>query len=56
MSDNTQSINISVTVDEANYLLMALSQRPFGEVVNLIQKVKAQAEEQINKVQQNISN
>lgn len=48
MTDTVQpSIKLEVTVDEANYILMALSQRPLNEVINLFGKVKSQAEEQV---------
>lgn len=44
MSD--KSVNINVTPEEANYILAAMSHRPFAEVFNLLMKVKAQVEAQ----------
>lgn len=44
-----ESINLSVTPEEANYILMALSQRPLAEVAALFTKVKTQAEAQVRK-------
>ena len=40
-------VTLEFSVDEVNYVLMALSQRPFGEVVDLIAKVKASAQSQL---------
>jgi hypothetical protein len=41
------NVNITLTVEEANYVLAALGARPFVEVADLITKVKAQAESQL---------
>jgi hypothetical protein len=40
-------VTLEFSVDEVNYVLMALSQRPFGEVVDLIAKVKSSAQSQL---------
>jgi hypothetical protein len=40
-------ITLELTVEETNYILAALGQRPFAEVVDLIARVKAQAESQL---------
>ncbi len=42
-----KSVNINLTAEEANYVLHALSQRPFAEVANLIMKVQSQANAQV---------
>ena len=47
-------INWTVTVEEANYILAALGTRPFAEVVNLIQKLKSEAETQVQAMQQTV--
>ena len=41
------NVTITLTVEEANYVLAALGARPFVEVADLIAKVKAQAEQQL---------
>lgn len=41
-----QSIKLDLTAGEVNYLLQALGQRPFAEVVTLINKIKAQGDTQ----------
>jgi hypothetical protein len=41
------NVTITLTVDEANYVLAALGARPFAEVADLITRVKAQAEQQL---------
>lgn len=41
-------VNLEVSVEEANYILFALSKMPFDQVFNLIGKVKDQAEKQIS--------
>ena len=40
-----------LTLDEANLVLAALGKQPFEVVVNLIQKIKEQAEPQLPRVQ-----
>jgi hypothetical protein len=40
-------VTLEFSVDEVNYVLMALSQRPFGEVAELFAKVKASAQSQL---------
>ena len=42
------NITITLTLDEANYVLSALGSRPFTEVADLIFKIKKDAESQIN--------
>jgi hypothetical protein len=42
------NITITLTIDEANYVLSALGSRPFAEVADLIFKIKKDAESQIN--------
>ena len=41
------NVTITLTVEEANYVLAALGARPFAEVSGLIAKVKAEAEAQL---------
>ena len=41
-----QPIKLDLTAGEVNYVLSALGQRPFGEVANLITKIKAQGDAQ----------
>lgn len=41
------SVTLSLTVDEVNYILQALGQRPFAEVQSLIFKIKQDAESQL---------
>jgi len=42
------TVTLTLTVDEANYVLGTLGQRPFAEVADLIFKIKKDAESQIN--------
>jgi hypothetical protein len=46
------NLTINLTVDEINYILATLAQRPFGEVVNLVNNIKAQAEPQLPQPEQ----
>ena len=41
------SVTITLSVEEANYVLAALGARPFVEMADLIARVKAQAESQL---------
>ena len=41
--DNT-IIELKLTVTQVNYILQALAQRPFGEVVDLIAAIKGQGD------------
>jgi hypothetical protein len=41
------NVTLSLTVDEVNYILGALGQRPFAEVQQLIFKIKQDAESQL---------
>ena len=40
-------VTITLTVEEANYVLGALGARPFAEVADLIAKIKKEAEDQL---------
>lgn len=40
-------ITLELTVEETNYILAALGQRPFAEVVDLIARLKKEAEAQL---------
>ena len=40
-----------LTLDEANACLAALGKQPFDQVANLIAKIKAQAQPQLERVQ-----
>ena len=40
-------IKLNLTLDEINYILNALSSRPYIEVVELIEKIKTEGERQI---------
>jgi hypothetical protein len=42
-----ETISITLTVNEANYVLQSLGMRPFTEVVDLIMKIRGQAEAEI---------
>lgn len=42
------NIKLEFTVDEVNVILNALANRPYGEVAELIGKIQAQGNEQIN--------
>jgi hypothetical protein len=44
------TITLTLTVDEANYVLASLGQRPFAEVADLIAKIKKDAEDQLKAV------
>jgi hypothetical protein len=44
------NVSITLTVDEANYVLAALGARPFAEVAELITKIKQDAENQLKAV------
>ena len=46
------TIKLDLTAGEVNYVLHALSQRPFGEVVNLIGKIKSQGDSQFASLEQ----
>ena len=41
------NVNLTLTVEEINYILGALGQRPFAEVQQLIFKIKQDAESQL---------
>ncbi len=45
-------INLNLTIEEVNYLLNALSSKPFAEVAELIVKIKKQGEGQMEQMQQ----
>lgn len=42
----SESMKLDLSPEEVNYVLMALSQRPLGEVINIFSKIKSQAEAQ----------
>lgn len=42
-----EQISINLTLEEVNEILESLGQRPYNEVFQLIHKVKAQAEAQV---------
>lgn len=42
-----QVINLQLTVAEANLVINGLAQLPFGQVVNVIAKIKEQADPQV---------
>jgi len=44
---NEQSITFTVTLAEANGILQSLAQLPFAQVVDLISKLKEQAQVQL---------
>jgi hypothetical protein len=44
------NVSITLTVEEANYVLAALGARPFAEVADLITKIKKEAEDQLKAV------
>lgn len=48
MTDSVPTIKINLTVEEVNYILATLGQRPFTEVANIFTKVKSQAESQVD--------
>jgi len=41
------NVNLTLTVDEVNYILGALGQCPFAEVLALINKIKADGDAQL---------
>jgi len=41
---DTTVIELKLTVTQVNYILQALAQRPFGEVVDLIAAIKGQGD------------
>lgn len=43
------NINLEVSVEEAQGILIALSKLPYEQVAGLIEKVKSQAESQLKK-------
>jgi len=43
----TNSINLSLTVEQVNLILAALGQRPYVDVADLIHRIKIDAEEQL---------
>lgn len=43
-----ETINLSITVDEANAILAALGQQPYIQVADLIHKIQTQASTQLN--------
>ncbi|MBT9314056.1 hypothetical protein [Leptothoe spongobia] len=42
-----EQISINITIEEVNLILETLGQRPYVEVFQLINKIKAQAEAQV---------
>ncbi len=42
-------ITLKLSVDEVNIILNALANRPYGEVADLVYKIKTEGEKQINK-------
>ena len=47
MTTQPQALNLMVTVDEANMVLGALSNLPYGQVNQLIPKLQQQCESQL---------
>lgn len=45
------NVTITLTIEEANYVLASLGARPFGEVADLITKIKIEAEQQLSSQQ-----
>ena len=43
-----ESINLTLTIEEANKILSALGNMPYAEVYSLIRKIHEQAGEQLN--------
>lgn len=41
-------IKIELTIDEVNIILFALAERPYKDVFQVIEKIKAQAEPQVS--------
>lgn len=41
-------INLNLTVQEINVILQVLAQGPYAAVADIMQKIKTQAEEQVN--------
>lgn len=41
-------IKLNLNLDEVNYILNILAERPYAEVAPLIEKIKSQGDEQIN--------
>ncbi len=44
---NTNTINLQLTLEEINILLTALGERPYVQVFELVQKIQAQAATQV---------
>lgn len=42
-----KKLNIEVTVEELNYILLALSEKPYKDVVVLINNIRTQGMEQV---------
>jgi len=45
------NINLSLTVDEVNYILNAVAARPYAEVKDLVEKLQKQGAEELAKAQ-----
>ena len=40
-------INLNLTIEQVNAILFALSKQPYGDVVELIQRIRLDAEQQL---------
>jgi len=47
MSPRVQQLSLNLTLAEINAILDALGQRPYGEVFQLVEKIKAQSQAQL---------
>jgi len=45
------NINLTLTVDELNYILNAVAARPYAEVKDLVEKIQKQGAEELAKAQ-----
>ena len=46
-----QKLSITLTVPQWNVVIQALGDRPFAQVANLIQEIKAQADSELSRIQ-----
>jgi len=47
MDPNNLPISLNLTAGQVNYILQTLAARPYGEVSNLVEQIKAQGDAQV---------
>jgi hypothetical protein len=49
--NTTTTLNFTLTLDEANQVLLALSKEPYGQVAGLVSNLQGQAQKQLSSSQ-----